>query len=76
MEAYITIGEAAEFTKFAVATLRKYVLKRQVPYHKVMRAIRFRKSELDSWMAAGGKGAERDGLGIGNEGQKELPLEG
>jgi excisionase family DNA binding protein len=80
MEPYITIREASEVTKFAVATLRKYVLKRQIPYYKVMGAIRFRKSELDKWVASGGNrmadGPEGDSTGAGDDGQRELPLEG
>jgi excisionase family DNA binding protein len=54
MEPYLTIDEASALTKFAVATLRKYVLRREVPFHKVKGAIRFKASELEPWMAGGG----------------------
>jgi excisionase family DNA binding protein len=82
MEPYITIREAAKLTGFAVGTLRKYVLRREMPYHKVMGAIRFRCSELEPWMASGGKkrvsGPGDGGEGVpesgGETGQIALPL--
>jgi excisionase family DNA binding protein len=65
MEPYLSIKEAAELTGFAVATLRKYVLRREIPFHKVKGAIRFRATELDGWMASGGRGAAPAGEGSG-----------
>jgi excisionase family DNA binding protein len=65
MEPYLTIDEASALTKFAVATLRKYVLRRTVPFHKVKGAIRFKASELEPWMAAGGTMAGTDTGGNG-----------
>jgi excisionase family DNA binding protein len=65
MEPYLTIDEASELTKFAVATLRKYVLQREVPFHKVRGAIRFRASELEPWMASGGSMLKTDSEGEG-----------
>jgi excisionase family DNA binding protein len=47
---YLTIFEAAEITRFKVSSLRKYVLDREIPYHKVRRAIRFKLSEIKAWM--------------------------
>jgi excisionase family DNA binding protein len=65
MEPYLTIDEASALTKFAVATLRKYVLRREVPFHKVRGAIRFKASELGFWMASGGAVIKTDSGGEG-----------
>jgi hypothetical protein len=61
---YITIFELAEWTKFRVSTLRGYVLKRTIPFHKINRAIRFKPDEIEIWIK-----------NRGDKGQGELPLE-
>jgi predicted DNA-binding transcriptional regulator AlpA len=73
MERYLNIREAAVLTGFAVGTLRKYILRRTVPFHKKNGAIRFLASELKVWMAeeanrAGGGTKKSAGL------QPELPM--
>jgi excisionase family DNA binding protein len=57
MEEYLTIFEVARITKYAVGTLRKLVLRRQIPFHKVRRSLRFRRSELELWIQSGGREA-------------------
>jgi excisionase family DNA binding protein len=54
MDEYLTIFEVAEITKYTVGTLRKFVLRREIPFHKWRRALRFRRSELALWMRSGG----------------------
>jgi excisionase family DNA binding protein len=54
MDEYLTIFEAARITKYAVGTLRKFVLRRQIPFLKMRRALRFKRSELEIWMDSGG----------------------
>jgi excisionase family DNA binding protein len=57
MEEYLTIFEVARITKYAVGTLRKLVLRRQIPFHRIRRSLRFRRSELELWIQSGGRGA-------------------
>ena len=40
--------------KLAVQTIRRYVLKREIPYHKTKKAVRFRLSEIERWIDCGG----------------------
>jgi excisionase family DNA binding protein len=54
VEEYLTIFEVARITRYAVGTLRKFVLRRKVPFHKWGRSLRFRRSELELWMKSGG----------------------
>jgi excisionase family DNA binding protein len=51
---YLTIFEVARITRYAVGTLRKLVLRGQIPFHRIRRSLRFRRSELDLWMKSGG----------------------
>jgi excisionase family DNA binding protein len=76
---YLTIFEVSELTKFKVPTLRKYVLTRSIHFHKINRAIRFKREEIKAWLACGGKQAtgKREGEGrAGSAGEQgELAFE-
>jgi len=51
-EPWITIDEAAKHLGFAVGTLYNKVAADEVPYRRVGRSLRFRRSELDAWIEA------------------------
>jgi excisionase family DNA binding protein len=53
MDEYLTIIEVAELTKYTVGTLRKFVQKRRVAFHKWGRSVRFRRAEIELWMKLG-----------------------
>jgi excisionase family DNA binding protein len=57
MDEYLTIFEVAELTKYTVGTLRKFVLKRRIAFHKWGRALRFKRSEIEAWMKSGAREA-------------------
>ena len=50
METYLTVLEVAAVLKLSIQTIRRYVLKKEIPYHKVGRAVRFKRSEIDWWV--------------------------
>jgi excisionase family DNA binding protein len=50
MEELMDINEVARLTKISKPTLRRYVLLKQIPYYKVICAIRFRVSEIQAWL--------------------------
>jgi excisionase family DNA binding protein len=52
METLINITELGRQTSIKVATLRKYVAQRKIPFVKVGRLVRFRPSEIDIWIAS------------------------
>jgi predicted DNA-binding transcriptional regulator AlpA len=70
MEELLDINDVERITKIKKATLRRYVLLKQIPYYKVIKAIRFRASEIEKWVNNNGnlKGLEKRPLG------GELPL--
>jgi excisionase family DNA binding protein len=58
METYLTIAGLAEYIKLSEQTVRRYVLNRTVPYHKIHKAVRFRVSEIEKWIDGGGLDGE------------------
>jgi excisionase family DNA binding protein len=56
METYLNIEGLAEYLKLSVQTIRRWVLNREVPFHKIKKVIRFRLSEIEQWVDGGGKG--------------------
>jgi excisionase family DNA binding protein len=51
METLMTIGEVAQITQLRVATLRKYVLRKRIPFVKLGPLVRFRPSDIEGWIA-------------------------
>jgi predicted DNA-binding transcriptional regulator AlpA len=72
MEELLDINDVERITKIKKATLRRYVLLKQIPYYKVIKAIRFKASEIDEWVKNNGnlKKLEMEPL------QEELPFTG
>jgi len=54
METYLTIEGLAEYLKLAEQTIRRWVLNREIPFHKIKKVIRFRVSEIEKWIDGGG----------------------
>jgi excisionase family DNA binding protein len=54
MEVYLTIEGLAEYLKLAEQTIRRWVLNREIPFHKIKKVIRFRLSEIEKWIDSGG----------------------
>jgi excisionase family DNA binding protein len=54
METYLTIEGLAGHLKLSEQTIRRYVLNREIPYHKIKKVIRFRLSEIETWIDRGG----------------------
>jgi len=54
MEIYLTIEGLAEYLKLAEQTIRRWVLNREIPFHKIRKVIRFRVSEIEKWIDGGG----------------------
>jgi excisionase family DNA binding protein len=51
-EKYLTIEEAATYPCFAKGSLYNLVHANKIPFHKIgLKAVRFKKDELDAWVA-------------------------
>jgi excisionase family DNA binding protein len=63
METYLTIAELAEHIKLSEQTVRRYVLNREIPFHKIKKVIRFKPSEVERWIESGGLNNSANGDG-------------
>ena len=55
LETYLSIDGLAKYLGIAEKTVRKWVLNHDIPYHKIMKIIRFRVSEIEQWIETNGK---------------------
>jgi excisionase family DNA binding protein len=55
VETYLSIEGLAKYLGIAEKTVRKWVLNQDIPYHKIMKVIRFRVSEIEQWIETSGK---------------------
>ncbi|MDR1315663.1 MAG: helix-turn-helix domain-containing protein [Spirochaetales bacterium] len=54
LENLLTIPELAEKLRLSVQTIQRYVLHREIPCHRIKKAVRFRPSEIARWIDRGG----------------------
>jgi len=54
MQTYLTIDELADYLKLAEQTIKRWVLNREIPSHKIKKVIRFHVSEIEKWIDDGG----------------------
>ena len=47
---WLSVEQAAEYTTFAVVTLRKMVYRGAIPFYRKGRRVVFKREELDNWM--------------------------
>ena len=55
METYLSIEGLAKYLEVSEKTVRKWVLNNEIPYHKIIKIIRFRISEIEGWIDSSGK---------------------
>ena len=49
METYLTVKDVALFLQLSVQTIRRYTMNREIPFHKINRAVRYKKNEIEEW---------------------------
>jgi len=47
---YLTVFEVAELLKLSVQTIRRYTMLKEIPFHKINRMVRYKKSEIILWV--------------------------
>jgi excisionase family DNA binding protein len=50
METYWKVSEVAAAIQISEQTVYRYVASGEIPCHKLSRAVRFKPSEIESWM--------------------------
>ena len=49
MDTYLTAKDVALLLQLSVQTIRRYTMDKEIPFHKVNRAVRYKKSEIEQW---------------------------
>ena len=49
METYLTVRDVAVLLKLSVPTIRRYTMNKEIPFIKLDRAVRYKKSEVELW---------------------------
>ena len=57
METLLCIDELAGILKVTEQTVRKWIFKKQIPFVKISKVIRFRPSQIDQWIDSGAMAA-------------------
>ena len=75
-EGWVNIGEVAAHLSVGKDTIYRWIDTRGFPARKVGRLLRFRFSEVDEWVEAGGgnEPGTRPGGSTGSRGSEEAPV--
>ena len=70
IETYWKVSEVAAAIQVSVQTVYRYVANGEIPFHKLNKAVRFKPSEIESWMESRKAGVTMNQNGnIGGEGE-------
>jgi excisionase family DNA binding protein len=70
METYWKVSEVAAAIQVSAQTVYRYVANGEIPFHKLNKAVRFKPSEIESWMGSRKAGAAvNNSVSIGREGE-------
>ena len=61
METYWKVNEVAAVIQVSEQTIYRYVAHGEIPFHKLNRAVRFKPSEIESWMESRKAGVTANG---------------
>ena len=50
-EGLMTAQEVAAYLRCSVSTVRRFVMRGEIPYYRLGKMVRFRRREVDSWLA-------------------------
>jgi excisionase family DNA binding protein len=64
METLLCIDELAGILKVTEQSIRKWIFKRQIPFVKIGKVIRFRPSRIDTWIDSGAMAALQENIAI------------
>jgi excisionase family DNA binding protein len=56
VDSYLTVNDVALFLKLSVQTIRRYTMLKEIPFVKINRAVRYKKSEIEAWVENRGAG--------------------
>ncbi|MFC2076844.1 helix-turn-helix domain-containing protein [candidate division KSB1 bacterium] len=55
---YWKVEDVAKYLRYSQSTVRKLVQKKEIPFLKIRNAVRFKKVDIDEWIASMQQGKE------------------
>ena len=55
-ERMMTLGEVAAYLRCSISTVRRYASRGEIPHYRLGKLVRFRRSEIESWLALSHEG--------------------
>lgn len=49
-EGLLTSGDVAKYLRCSVSTVRRFVMRGDIPFFRVGKLVRFRRSDIDAWL--------------------------
>jgi excisionase family DNA binding protein len=49
VDQYLTANDVALLLQLSLQTIRRYTMNKEIPFHKMNRAVRYKKSEIEKW---------------------------
>jgi len=59
METYLTAIEVAAMLRLSLQTIRRKTMKKEIPFHKICRVVRYKLSEIEQWVEQGEGAADK-----------------
>jgi excisionase family DNA binding protein len=54
METYLKATDVAQLVKLSLVTIRRYTAANKIPFYRINRAVRYKKSEIQEWVEKNG----------------------
>ena len=71
MDTFLTANEVAQMLKLSLQTIRRYTMRKEIPFTKINRAVRYKLSDIELWVrqkeAAASKQNETNETGLFDE---------
>lgn len=75
-ESLITVQQVADYLCCSVSSVRRFIMRQEIPHYRLGKLVRFRRSEIDSWLALHREGDLSGGSRLINFNPDQLPLFG
>ena len=49
-ERLMTVQETAEYLQCSVSTVRRYIMRGEIPHYRLGKMVRFKRREIDGWL--------------------------
>jgi len=70
METYMTADDVAAFVKLSLTSIRRLTMRKEIPFYKINRSVRYKPNEIETWLERRKQAVEADTGLVKNEADK------